>query len=345
VSKPLFFRGKWRRNAKAYAKRKAKAGVKRAWRGAKNAGHRGRERHRETRSRGRTARDLWREQELSTSLGKRHGSGKGASFAARHPILTDLKDGMAQKGHQLLDRRDLRSGIITQDELDALDKYDSQEEWRQDMLARRKDEYRRQRARDRDVDHGPLTMAYGGGQRAGVPQVKHVGFRPPNPRPSKLQPDTPGFTPPNSRPNRRRRKDRVPQLVDKWGDQLRQNGQKAMAADAGLNGAASSVKHFAEQFPESRSEIHGHLGAMAAFGKAYSEAMSSFMATLSQGKGTDNPGLPPEVIQHLSPLTEVGDDIERSCQATVAAWEDYYADAIKVAQDEHVPNDLKKLTS
>lgn len=111
-----------------------------------------------------------------------------------------------------------------------------------------------------------------------------------------------------------------------------------MAADGNLSGALQSVQSFAEQYPESRSQIHDHLGKMAEFGKGYADAMETFLSTLRNGKGDDNPGLPPEVVQHLQPLTDVGEVIERACQATVAAWEDYFADAIRVAQDEHTPS-------
>lgn len=111
-----------------------------------------------------------------------------------------------------------------------------------------------------------------------------------------------------------------------------------MAADGDLNGAAQSVQSFAEQFPETRTQIHDHLGKMAEFGKAYAAAMETFISVLANGTGDTNPGLPPEVLQHMKPLTDVGETIQNACHATVAAWEDYFADAIRAAQDEYTPS-------
>lgn len=111
-----------------------------------------------------------------------------------------------------------------------------------------------------------------------------------------------------------------------------------MAADGDLSAALQSLYNFAEQFPETRSQVHESLGKLAEFGKGYSSAMASYRQTLAQGKGEDNPGLPPEVLVHMQPLEEVGEQIVAASMAVIAAWEDYFQDAIKAAKDEHTPS-------
>lgn len=111
-----------------------------------------------------------------------------------------------------------------------------------------------------------------------------------------------------------------------------------MAADADLSAALQSVRSFAETFPETRTQIHEHGGKMAEFGKGFSEAMEAFSATLAAGKGEDNPGMPPEVLARLKPLTEVGQVIDQACKEFIAAWEDYFQAAIQAARDEYTPS-------
>jgi hypothetical protein len=254
----------------------------------------------------------------------------------RHPLVSGVKDTMSCSIHSIYDRRELRSGIITAEELEAFEQYDSQEEWRLDMLARRQDQYKRQRARRVDGEHGPLTMVYS--IKDGVARVEHKGFRPPAPRQSSKKTNAPTWQPQPRQTIIRKKKSPVSTLVKAWGPQMTENARNAMAADSNLSGAVSALQSFAEQFPESRSQVHEHLGKMAEFGKSFSDAIETFKATLAQGKNEDNPGLPPEVISRLNPLTDVGSVIERTCQETLASWEDYFADAIKVAQDEHTPS-------
>jgi hypothetical protein len=267
---------------------------------------------------------------------KRKNSGK---FLGKHHRIAGGKDRVARVAHSFLDNRELRTGIITSSELDQLGKYDSQEEWRMNMLAKRKENYRTQQARNRDTKYGPLTMVYSVGGGAGVGKVQHVGFRPPTARQTDKKTNAPTWQPqPRSQPIVRKRKNHVSKLVTAWGPQMQQNASKAMAADGNLSGAVSSLNSFAETFPETRTQVHDYLGKLAAFGEAYSAAMESMISTLSQGKSEANPGLPPEVVSHLQPLTEVGSQIRQAGQETLAAWEDYFAEAIKVAQDEHVPS-------
>jgi hypothetical protein len=265
---------------------------------------------------------------------RRKSSGK---FLGKHHRVAGGKDRIARVAHSFIDGRELRNGIITSDELDQLGKYDSQEEWRINMLAKRKEHYRTQQARNRDTKYGPLTMVYS--MQQGVGRVQHVGFRPPTARQTDKKTNAPTWQPqPRPQPIVRKRKNHVSKLVTAWGPQMQQNASKAMAADSNLSGAVSSLNSFAETFPETRTQVHDYLGKLAAFGEAYAAAMEQMISTLSQGKNEDNPGLPPEVVSHLQPLTEVGGQIRQAGQETLAAWEDYFAEAIKVAQDEHVPS-------
>lgn len=320
--------------AKSWVKRRVKAGARRLrkhlWaRHKKNA-----KRRKKVRQQRRTDR-----QTVATTKNDGQLPARG-TFLGRHPLVADVRDWAAVRAHGVLDRRDLRGGMITEEEMEALDGYESQEEWRLDMLARRREELRRQAARNRDTDNGPLVMVYATHHKP-TAQIRHVGFRPPTARPApNLKPSksTPSWSPPNRRPVRRRRKDHVEHLVDNWKPQLTQNARKAMAADVDLSAAVQSLHNFAEQFPETRSQIHESLGKLAEFGKSYSASMETYRATMSAGKNEDNPGLPPEVLAHLAPLDEVGEIIERASQATLAAWEDYFAPAIKAAQDEHTPS-------
>jgi hypothetical protein len=260
------------------------------------------------------------------------------SFWARHPWMADLRDGVTVSLHAQLDKRDLRQGLITEDELAELDKFDSTEEWRQEMAKRRRERMKTDAARRRDEDtRAPLTLVVArNGAKPAV--VKHVGFRPPAPR-SKPQTGTPpAWKPPAPRVVRRPRRDRVASLAKAWGPKIEENARKSMAADADLTGAIAALNSFAESFPETRTQIHDHLGKLAEFGKSYSAAMETFKATLERGTGEDNPGLPPEVTQHLAPLADVGATINAAAVATIAAWEDYFQAAIQVAKDEHTPS-------
>jgi hypothetical protein len=262
---------------------------------------------------------------------------KSGKFLGKHYRIAGGKDGVARVAHSFLDKRELRSGIITSTELEQLGNYDSQEEWRLDMLAKRKEHYRTQQARNRDTKYGPLTMVYSLSQ--GVARVEHKGFRPPMARQTEKKTNAPTWQPqPRQQTVVRKRKNHVSKLVTAWGPQMQQNASKAMAADSNLSGAVSSLNSFAETFPETRTQVHDYLGKLAAFGEAYASAMEQMISTLSQGKNEDNPGLPPEVVSHLQPLTEVGNQIRAAGQETLAAWEDYFAPAIRVAQDEHTPS-------
>lgn len=335
---------KKRKPVKGKLRRKFDRLMKKAWDSHRRSAKARRAKRKEFRKGQRTAsrsfRDEYRAKQRSDAFSPAIDyAPRTKSFWARNWVLADFKDAVAQRGHELLDRRDLRSGILTNDELDAFDQFDGPEEWRAEMLRRRKENYNRQRARNRDIDTGPLVMAYGGGQKAGVPQVKHAGFRPPIARASTLKPTpAPTWQSPNRRTRRVKRKDRVEKIVKQWGPELRTNARNAMAADGDLSSALQALYNFAEQFPETRTQIHESLGKMAEFGKGYSEAMDTYEQTLRTGVSEENPGLPPEVLQHLKPLQEVGAEIERASQAVIAAWEDYFQDAIKVAQDEHTPS-------
>jgi hypothetical protein len=265
----------------------------------------------------------------------RHRKQRG-KFLGKHHRIAGGKDGIARVAHSFIDGRDLRNGIITSDELDQLENYDSQEEWRIDMLAKRKEFYRIQQARNRDTKYGPLTMVYS--VKQGVGKVQHVGFRPPTPRHNPKKTNSPTWQPQPRQTIVRKRKKHVSTLVKAWGPQMTENARSAMAADSNLSGAVASLHSFAEQFPETRTQLHEHLGKLAEFGKSYSAAMEQLRATLAAGKGEDNPGLPPEVLNHLAPLSDVGATIERCSQETLAAWEDRMTAALAVARDEYVPS-------
>lgn len=272
--------------------------------------------------------------DFSSSRNRKH---RGTKFLAKHYRIAGAKDGIARLGHSFHDGRELRNGIITSDELEALSNYDSQEEWRINMLAARKERYRTQQARNRDSDdYGRLTMVYS--LQQGVAAVKHVGFRPPAPRQNPKKTNAPSWQPQPRQQVARKRKNHIPTLVKAWGPQMQQNASKAMAADSNLSGAVSALQTFADTRPLTRSEIHDHLGKLAEFGKAYADSMDRLRATLASSPDEDHPGLPPEVLSHLTPLGEVGDTIVQCSQETLAAWEDYFAAAIAVAKDEHTPS-------
>lgn len=308
-------------------KAKSKKLAKQAWRSYRASVKRRRQARRELRRQTRAAR----------AVEQRDEAVRAESFWARHPLLMDWRDAAAQKGHELLDRRELRSGIITQEELDAFDDFNGPEEWRLAMQRRRKQRYAEQRASRRDGEYGPLVLVYGGGQRAGVPQVKHVGFKAPAPRVAAASPrPVSTFQAPKHR--RVRRKNRVETVVAQWRPLMERNARVAMAADGNLTGALDSIREFAQQFPESRTQVHDHLGKLAELGKGFSACMETMLETLAKGKGEDNPGMPSDVLNHGKPLTEAGAAIENACLAMIAAWEDYFQEAIKAAQDEHTPS-------
>jgi TolA-binding protein len=263
---------------------------------------------------------------------------KTGSFWSRHPLVADVRDWVTIQTHSFIDKRDLRGGTITQAEMEALDSYDSAEEWLLDMHRLRKEEMQRQAARRRDEDsRSRLTLVYGN-RGTETSQVKHTGFRPPAARKNGPGRPAPWSAPPPRAPRLRKRKNRVQQIVTSWKPQLDKNASIAMAADADLSGAIASLQAFVEQFPETRTQIHDSSGKFGVFGKSFSGCMQTYRAVLAAGKGEDNPGLPSEVLAHLAPLEEIGEEIVKCTQAFLAAWEDYFQDAIKAAQDEHTPS-------
>lgn len=321
----------------SWTKRKAKSAAKKAWAAQRK---KARARRAERKKQRRERRAVKQTVATTKRVNRTDAEGRHrGTFWTRHPLLADLRDWAEVNAHSMLDRRDFRSGIITEEEFDALERYDSQEEWARDMRARRKEAMRREAARRRDADIGSrLTMVYAQ-KGSGTAAVKHVGFRPPAPRPAVKKPEVRPFTPPQSRPVRRaKRKDHIPQIVTSWAPILQLNARRAMAADGDLTSAQGAIQAFVESYPERRSEVHDHLGKMAEFGKFFAGAMDTFRSTLRQGKGEDNPGMPPEVVDRLNPMLEVGETIEKACMEFVAAYEDYFRDAIKAAQDEYTPS-------
>lgn len=265
-------------------------------------------------------------------------SGTKGSFLARHPRLGDLRDWFAMKGHGWMDGRELRGGIITQEEFEQFENFDGPEEWLAEMKRQRMERLRVQRARNRDTDYGPLVITYGGNQTVGIPVVQHSGFRPPAARPSPNLKPVAAWTPPQNRRTRRQRKNRIDNVVQMWGPQLRKNARTAMAGNSSMTGAIQAMNAFAEDFPETRTQVHEKMGVLAEFGNANGEFYENLVSTLRAGVNEDNPGLPPEVLQHLEQLTEIGDQIRAAAEKTLAAWEDYFAAAIAAAKDEHTPS-------
>lgn len=318
---------------KSWVRKKAEAQAKKAWvKHRKNAQER-----RKVRKQDRKAKWEQRRTVASTNPDVLVSNG---SFLDRHWRFSDLLDSAAVHGHSWLDKRDLRQGVLTPDEVEAcLNHEGGVAEWRAGALKARREEYRAQKMRNRDSgDRAPLAMVYTASKPGELPRIQHVGFRPPAPRAPVNKGSDPQWKVSPRPPVRRRGKNHIDRVVKSWQPQMTQNARIAMAADADLSRAADSVRSFAEQFPETRTQLHDHLGKMAEFGKSYADAMDSFVQTLSRGAGEENPGLPPAVVAHLNPLKDVGEQIVRSCQETLAAWEDYFAAAIAVAKDEHTPS-------
>lgn len=344
--------GKWTTRTKRWAKRKAKS----AWTThRKNARAREKERskaaeHWEREARKQTAAEKAARQRRKTAAEAEHralvrervgeDNGRG-SFLARHPHLADVRDWISAKGHEFLDVRELRSGLITQAELEAFADYDSPEEWREAMRERRREQIKRSRVDNRAREYGPLTLVYGSaGSTVGRVEVK--GFQPPPPRATRLKPvPTEKFAAPQPRPLPKRKRARsrhVEAVAAAWAPQMDKRGSTVVAGDASLSSVVQGLQTFAEEFPERRSEVADKMAALQQLGDAFASSMEELVETLRRGRGEDNPGFPPEVLQFMAPLIEVGQTIRKAGAETHAAWESYFQKAIEAAKDEHTPS-------
>lgn len=112
-----------------------------------------------------------------------------------------------------------------------------------------------------------------------------------------------------------------------------------MAADGNLSGALSQLRSFVEQQPADRAQLHAQLAAFAGFFESLGEIAETMQSTLERPLPDGTPGVPTSVTSHLTPVAEHGAQIGQCAKDTATAFEDRFADAIRVAQDEEKPSD------
>jgi len=315
--------GKWRRAAKS----KAKKAAKQAWANQRKAAATRRTAYRKGQAEARALKRSYISQHRER---REQGLATGSAFWAANPLLSYAKDHLAQKGHEALDRRDFKKGRLTPTEFEVLKRYPAQSAARSEILRLRKEVYEKARAANQAEYSGSLQIVHGGGQKVAAPKKE---FKAPSSRKK-----TEKFSKPKGRKTKKVRKDRIPEIAKSWGPLIELNGSRAVAADGDLSGAISSLMNYAEQYPETRSQVNDHLAVLGYFGDKMKDFTDSFTATLSRGVNEENPGFPPEVIAHLKPILEAGEIIKNAAHATIAAWEEHYAPAIQAAQDDWALN-------
>lgn len=245
-------------------------------------------------------------------------------------------------GHDRLDLRELRAGVLTDAEYDS---------WWQ-IVRRRPDDVSEEQAFEnwlevslaaRRVRHESVSL-FGAAAPTFTPAAAQAvpAFQPP----SAFQPPTPRHSAPSRPaqpvPPRRpavRKVNRPAQLRAAWGVKFDNMKGPAMAADGNLSGAMAQLRSFVDQQPGDRMQLHAQLAAFAQFFEGLGEIAEAMQATLERPLPDGTPGVPSSVTQHLGPVAEHGAQIGQCAKDTALAWEDRFADAIRVAQDEEKPSD------
>lgn len=259
-------------------------------------------------------------------------------------------------GHGRLDKRELRAGVMTDEEYAAYERIVlnrpsdvSEEEARANWL-----ELMLQARCDRRAGFAPPAPA-----PVSTPQP---AFQPPAPRqqagrspvqpvrpvlpsepgqpmrPGEPVPSRPAQPVPSRRPATRK-VNRSAQLRAAWGSKFDNMKGPAMAADGNLSGAMAQLRAFVDQQPGDRMQLHAQLAAFAQFFEGLGEIAEAMQATLGRPLPDGTPGVPSSVTQHLGPVAEHGAQIGQCAKDTALAFEDRFAEAIKVAQDAEKPSD------
>ena len=176
-----------------------------------------------------------------------------------------------------------------------------------------------------DFVHGSGSAGSSGAQSIPVPQRRQAPSRPAAAIPSR-RPAT-------------RKVDRPTQLHGAWDHKFNQIKGNVMAADGNLSGALAQIRAFVEYQPQDRSELHAQLAGFAGLFEQLGGITESFRSTLERPLPDGTPGVPSYITSHLAPVPDHGTAIGQCATRTAHAWEDRFADAVKVAADEEKPSD------
>lgn len=262
-------------------------------------------------------------------------------FFGRHMNLGAAFDFLSDKGHGWMDRRDLVAGVFSGDEWKKFEEAGGNVGiWRAQILEDRKAKRKKQRAGNRGFYWKPIVEEYHIGRNdfADENDKKVPDFKAPKKRkkttskPKQHRPVAPRTTSTKRRPDR----DRI--LRNAWGGKFNDLKGKAMT-EPNLSAAFSALRSFAENMPADRGELHAHLAAFAAFGDVVAEVSETFKSNLEAPRPDGTPGVPHDVTARLTPVAEAGATISQASQDCANAFEDRFAEAIRVAQDEEKMSD------
>lgn len=255
------------------------------------------------------------------------------------PLLGWAVDWGSEWAERGLDEIDLRRGKITLAELEQLEENPHLvERWRSQVRSQRASARASQREARAPGEWRPAVTDFSFSDAE--PVLVSVGFTPPPARKGKTKKKdrTGPATVPQPRRPHTRRVDRPSQLRRVWGKQFEEIKERVMA-EPNLASAVSAMRSFADSQPRDRSELHAHLAAFAALGDEFAAMCEAFQANLERPLPDGSPGVPPEVTSRLAPVPDAGREIARAAQDTSNAFEDRFAEAIRVAQDEQKMSD------
>lgn len=244
-------------------------------------------------------------------------------------------------GHDAIDDYELHTGNLTDEEDDAYKRM--VEDRHPDMpfddafrvwVHLMHDGRRQRRKGTVQVMGGHGGSSFGSGSQApNTPApAGHPGWNGPRPAPTSPRRNV------RPRPATPRKVNRAAQLRNAWDVKFDKLKGQSMA-DGTLKGALATLRTFAETPVEDRQALHAHLAEFAAFGEELGDIVALFAATLEAARADGSPGVPKSVTTHLSPIGDHGAAIGQCCQDTANAFEDRFAEAIRVAADEEKPSD------